>query len=61
MYKAFQKAVKNVKIIWHQDGHSMLLGKMVGDELFDSLLNRWLTHHLYSVDNASVKVDIPTK
>ena len=51
MYKAFQKAGKNVKILWHQDGHNTLKGRMVGDELFDALLNRWLTHYLYSVDN----------
>ena len=61
MYKAFQKAGKNVKILWHQDGHNTLPGKMVGDELFDTLVNKWLTHYLYSVDNgietmASVRV-----
>ena len=61
MYKAFQKAGKNVKILWHQDGHNTLKGTLVGDELFDTLMNKWLTHYLYSVDNgietmASVRV-----
>ena len=51
MYKAFKKANQNVKIIWHQDGHNYLTGKYVGEELFDELLNKWLSHYLYDVDN----------
>ena len=51
MYKAFKKAGQNVKIIWHQDGHNILHGRYVGDELYDELANKWLSHYLYDVKN----------
>lgn len=51
MYDAFKKAGQNVKLILHQDGHKTLYGRMIGDELFDELINRWLCHYLYDVDN----------
>ena len=56
MYKAFKKANQDVKIIWHQDGHNYLTGKYVGEELFDELLNKWLSHYLYDVDNGIEKM-----
>ena len=51
MYKAFKKANQDVKIIWHQDGHNYLTSKYVGEELFDEMLNKWLCHYLYNIDN----------
>ena len=51
MYKAFKKAGQNVKVIWHQDGHNILHGRYVGDELYDELANKWLSHYLYDVKN----------
>lgn len=51
MYNAFKKAGQNVKLILHQDGHNMLYSRMIGDELFDELMNKWLCHYLYDVDN----------
>ncbi|MCR5651238.1 MAG: hypothetical protein K6F86_08680 [Lachnospiraceae bacterium] len=51
MYNAFKKAGKNVKLILHQDGHNNIFGQMVRKELFDELVNKWLCHYLYDVDN----------
>jgi len=51
MYQAFKKANQDVKVILHQDGHNHIFGKMFGDTLFDELLNKWLCHYLYDVDN----------
>ena len=51
MYRSFKKAGQNVKILLHQDGHNSLYGKKVGDQLFDELLNKWLSHYLYDIDN----------
>ena len=51
MYNAFKKAGKTVKMILHQDGHEFLFGRMVNGELFEELMNRWLCHYLYGIDN----------
>ena len=60
MFKAFQKTGKNVKIIWHQDGHNSPFGRMIGDDLFDVIVNRWLSHYLYSIDNGIETMDTVT-
>lgn len=51
MFRSFKKAGQNVKLLLHQDGHYSFFGKQVGDQLFDELLNKWLSHYLYDVDN----------
>jgi X-Pro dipeptidyl-peptidase len=51
MYQAFKKAGKNVKLLFHQNGHDSLYGFMVNDVLFDEVMNRWLSHYLYDIDN----------
>ncbi len=51
MYNAFKKAGQTVKAIFHQDGHEFLFGRMVNGELFDELMNRWLSHYLYGIEN----------
>ncbi len=51
MYRAFREAGQTVKLIFHQDGHNYLFGRKVGDVLADDLINRWLSHYLYDVDN----------
>ena len=56
MYQAFKKAKQNVKVILHQDGHNHLFGKMINDTLFDEMVNKWLCHYLYDVDNGIEKL-----
>ena len=51
MYRAFKAAGQNVKMILHQNGHKNLFGNMVGDSLYDDIMNRWLSHYLYDIDN----------
>ena len=51
MYKAFKLADKNVKLVFHQDGHNDLYGKMFGDDSWENILNKWLCHYLYDTDN----------
>ena len=51
MYEAFKEANQNVKVLLHQDGHNIFLGKYIDDELSNDLYNKWLCHYLYDVDN----------
>ncbi len=51
MYQAFKKAGKNVKLLFHQNGHNDLYGFMINDQLFDEVMNRWLSHYVYDIDN----------
>ncbi len=51
MYESFKKAGQNVKLVFHQDGHNSYLGKPIGDDLSDEVINKWLCHYLYDVDN----------
>ena len=53
MYQAFKNAGQNVKLVFHQNGHTDLFGTMTGGQLFDELLNQWLSHYLYGVENGS--------
>ena len=56
MYKAFKEAGQDVKILFHQDGHRHFYGKMVDEELYEELMNKWLSHYLYGVDNGIEKM-----
>lgn len=51
MVKAFEKAGMPWKLILHQDGHNDLKSKNVNGELWEEILNRWLSHYLYGEDN----------
>ena len=51
MVRSFENAGQTVKLLLHQDGHAFLYGTMVGDMLYEDLLNKWLCHYLYNVDN----------
>ncbi len=49
--QAFAKEGCPFKLVLHQDGHNYLDGIMVGDELWQDLMNKWLSHYLYDIDN----------
>lgn len=57
MYKAYQKAGVDAKILLHQDAHltptypSQEIQFSIGDDSYDAILNRWFSHYLYGVDN----------
>ena len=51
MYSAFKSAGQNVKLVLHQDAHSLLDSYMVNGELWQETVNKWLCHYLYGVDN----------
>ena len=53
MYNAFKAAGKEVKLILHQDGHNYIFGLNIGDRLYDEIMNRWLCHYLYGVENGA--------
>ena len=51
MARAFKRAGKNFKLVLHQDGHNTLNGIVVNGELWQVIMNKWLSHYLYDVDN----------
>ncbi len=51
MAQAFAEAGMPFKLVLHQDGHGVLDGIMVGDELWQDVMNRWFSHYLYDIDN----------
>ena len=51
MYKAFEKAGQSVKLLLHQDGHTTPNGIEVAGMLYEELINRWLSHWLYGIEN----------
>ncbi len=51
MAQAFEKAGQTFKLVLHQNGHALLDGIMVGNELWQEIMNKWLSHYLYDVDN----------
>ena len=51
MARAFKKAGQTFKLVLHQDGHIFLNGIMVNGELWQEVMNKWLSHYLYDVDN----------
>ncbi|MCR4655401.1 MAG: prolyl oligopeptidase family serine peptidase [Lachnospiraceae bacterium] len=51
MARAFKKAGQNFKLVLHQDGHNFLNGILVNGELWQEIMNKWLSHYLYDVDN----------
>ena len=56
MYKSFQKAGKNVKAILHQGAHitptmPKRYGILVDGKFYDDIINEWISHYLYGVEN----------
>ncbi|MCR5403230.1 MAG: hypothetical protein K6E91_05335 [Butyrivibrio sp.] len=51
MYSSFRKAGREVKLILHQGAHTGLYGHRIKGEIFEDLMNRWLCHYLYDMDN----------
>ena len=53
MVQALSKAGQNVKLVLHQNGHQSLDNMMVDGELWQTIMNRWLAHYLYDIDNGA--------
>ena len=59
MYKAYQQAGVDVKLMLHQGTHltpsypAQEYEIFIGDELYDTILNRWFSHYLYGQDNGA--------
>lgn len=59
MYKAYQTAGVNVKLLLHQDAHltpSYPAGNLefyIDGESYNNVLNRWFSHYLCGVDNGA--------
>ena len=59
MYKAYQEAGVNVKLLLHQDAHltpSYPAGNLefyIDGESYNNVLNRWFSHYLYGVENGA--------
>lgn len=59
MYKAYQKAGADVKLMLHQGTHltptypAQRYEMFIGDELYDTILNRWFSHYLYGQNNGA--------
>ena len=59
MYKAYETAGVNVKLLLHQDAHltpSYPAGNLefyIDGESYNNVLNRWFSHYLYGVENGA--------
>lgn len=59
MYDAFKNAGQNVKLLLHQGAHitpdydSHKTSLLIGDETYDSILNKWFSHYLYGQNNGA--------
>ena len=53
MAQAFEKAGQKCSLVLHQDGHNNLYGKLIDGQLWDDILNEWLCHYLYGVENGA--------
>ncbi len=51
MVRAFQKAGQTVKLVLHQNGHTNLDDQLVFGQPWQELVNKWLSHYLYGVQN----------
>ncbi len=50
---SFAIRISIAKLILHQDGHNYIFGLNIGDRLYDEIMNRWLCHYLYGVENGA--------
>ena len=51
MFDTFRKAGKTVKMVLHQDGHNFMDAMSVNGRVWEDIMNEWLSHYLYGVDN----------
>ena len=52
MARAFARAGQTFKLVLHLDGHDKLNdGLLVNDTVWLEIMNKWLSHYLYDVDN----------
>lgn len=51
MFQAFRSAGKTAKLVLHQDGHNNLNNLSINGTPWQELMNKWLSHYLYGVDN----------
>ncbi len=51
MVQAFRKAGKTVKLVLHHGGHTTLNGFSINGALWEDIMNLWLSHYLYGVEN----------
>lgn len=59
MFHAFKRAGQNVKLLLHQGNHmtpTMALknyGIRIDGKTYDDIVNRWISHYLYDIDNGA--------
>lgn len=51
MARAFARAGQPYKLVLHQDGHTIPNGMVIDGVLWQQIMNKWLSHYLYDVDN----------
>lgn len=51
MMQCFREAGQMAKMVLHQDGHNTLAGVSVNGRPFEEMMNAWLSHYLYGVEN----------
>ena len=51
MMQAFSKSGQTAKLVLHQGAHASLNGFNVNGVLWEEILNKWLCHYLYDVQN----------
>ena len=62
MHKSFEKAGQTVKAIVHQGPHitptmpNKNYGILIDGKFFDDIVNEWISHYLYDVDNNAEKM-----
>lgn len=62
MYDAFKGKGQDVKLLLHQGAHitpdydSHKTSLLIGDETYNSILNKWFSHYLYDQDNGAEKM-----
>ena len=53
MVQAFEKAGRSAHLVLHQDGHNYLDHHLINGVLWQDLMNAWLAHYLYDIDNGA--------
>ena len=56
MAEAFRKAGQTVKLVLHQGGHMTLSGYSVNGMVWEEIMNLWLSHYLYGVENGAERL-----
>lgn len=56
MIRSFALAGQKATLVLHQDGHNMLDDISLNGRVWQELMNRWLSHYLYGVENGVEKL-----